>query len=297
MTEAGLAFYHDVASKRNISMYETGAGEGRFSIFNAASDQYHRAEVLQRTGAVDITCSLEKVVHGAMSADSDYYATLIVMQWHFQPKASRRISEATIELLFETSSDGELEVERVSFPGTYSLMPTTQEESVTRGAEGTLGIEKIGSLNFTGKLEKTVTAITSDAITLSGGKRLVNNVPPCRVATWTLTENQSQPAGIPASLRVAVLVSRNDLQKFSCKLNFTCKTDLRTSFGSFFKKIPKDDPIIFQPDPEDKGTRPNRNVTYGDEELGSVDLDGLCDVTFRTMISDGLKSRGNVSSS
>lgn len=79
-------------------MYETGGEDGSgFHVFNIAVDQYHRAEVLQRTGAIDITCSLEKVVHGAISADSDRYASLIVMQWFFQPKGSRRISEATIE--------------------------------------------------------------------------------------------------------------------------------------------------------------------------------------------------------
>jgi hypothetical protein len=54
--------------------------------------------------------------------------------------------------------------------------------------------------------------------------------------------------------------------------------------------VPKDDPIIFQPNPDDKGTRPNKNVTYGYDELGGVKLDDLCDVTFRTVIKDGLKA-------
>ena len=275
-----------------LGMYEAGMEEeGAFHVFNVAADQYHRAEVLQRTGAVEITCNLDKVVHGAMSADSDYYATLIVMQWHFQPKGSRRISEAIIELLFETSSDdGELEVEKVSFPDTYSLMPTTQEKSTTKGIESAIGVEQVGSLNVTGKWERTVTATTSDAITLSGGRRLVNNRPPCRLATWKLSENQSQPAGIPASLKTAALVSRNDQVKFSCKLDFPCKTDLRTSFESLFKKIPKDDPIIFQPDPEEKGTHPNKNVAYGDEELDKIVLNDHCDVTFRTLVTEGVKT-------
>ncbi|KAJ4162065.1 hypothetical protein BFJ70_g4563 [Fusarium oxysporum] len=244
----------------SLDMYE--AGEGDFHVFNVAPDHYHRQEALQRTGAVEINCSIEKVVHGALAPDSDYYATLMVMQWFFQPKNGRRISEATIELLFEAeSSDTEIEVKEVSFPDTYSLMPTTQDESVTKGAETNVGVEQVGQLSLTGKWEKTITKTTSDAITLSGGKRMVKSMPPNRIARWVLSENESQPAGIPTSLKVAVLIIRDDEERFRCKLALECKTDLKTRFQGLFKKIPKDHPIIFQPNPEDKGTRPNKNVT------------------------------------
>ncbi|KAK6952059.1 hypothetical protein Daesc_006588 [Daldinia eschscholtzii] len=283
----------DEIERVNVELYEAGGEEGSgFHVFNITDDQYHRAEVLQRTGAIDITCSLKKVVHGAMSADSDRYATLIVMEWGFQPRSSRRISEATVELLFESSSpDSVIEVEKISFEDTYSLMPTTQEETLTKSGEVTIGAEQIVSLGLTGKWEKSVSRTGSDAITLCGGRRLVNNRPPNCIASWRLSENQSQRTGIPALLKVAILVSRDDQEKFSCKLAFTCKTDLKTAVESLFKKIPKDDPIIFQPNPNEKGTRPNKNVSYGDEELGSLNLDELCEVTFRRIISDGQKFR------
>jgi hypothetical protein len=276
----------------SIAMYETGGEEGSgFHVFNVAPDQYHRAEGLQRTGAIDITCTLEEVIHGIMDADSDRYATLVVMQWLFQPKGSRRISEATIELRFDMSSGGgDLEVEKISFPDTYSLLPTMQEDSVTKGGEITVGVEQMANLSATGKWEKTVTKTTSHAITLTGGKRLVNNRPPNRIATWTLSEDSSQQAGIPALLRVAVLVSREDRETFSCNLSFTCKTDRKTAAQSLFRKIPKDDPIIFQPNPHEKGSRPNKRVRYGDDELAGVDLDDFCDVTFRTVIQEGHKT-------
>ncbi|KAK4244199.1 hypothetical protein C7999DRAFT_35427 [Corynascus novoguineensis] len=281
----------DAVETVNIGMFETGCVEGSgFHVFNIAPDQYHRTEALQRTGAINITCTLEKVVHGIMTNDSDRYATLVVMRWLFQPKGWRRISEATIELLFtRNSGGGDVEVEKVSFHDTYSLMQATQEESVTKGGEGTVGVDQFASLSATGKWEKTVTRTTSHAITLTGGKHLVNNRPPNRIATWTLSEDPSQRAGIPASLKVAVLVSREDREPFSCHLSFTCKTDWATKAQNLFQKIPKDDPIIFQPNPQHKGTRPSRNVVYGDEELDKVDLNNLCDVTFRTVINDGEK--------
>ncbi|KAI1083969.1 hypothetical protein F5B20DRAFT_360833 [Whalleya microplaca] len=276
----------------SLGMYETGGEEGSgFHVFNVAADQYHRAEALQRTGAIDITCNLKQVTHGAMSTTSDRYATLIVMQWFFQPKGGRRISEATIDLLFEAGSgSGDIEVEKLSYLDTYSLMPTTQEETLIKGGDATVGIEQFVDVSLTGKWEESVAKTTSDAITLSGGRRLVNNRPPYRIATWTLSENRSQRSGIPASLKVGVLVSREDREKFFCKLALTCKTDFQTAAQSIFKKIPKDDPIIFQPNPIDKGTRPNKNVTYGNDELESINLDELCDVTYRHVIKDGQKA-------
>ncbi|KAL7919236.1 hypothetical protein ACQKWADRAFT_323110 [Trichoderma austrokoningii] len=256
-----------------IAMHEVGGEEGSgFHMFN-------------RTGAIDITCTLEKVVHGAISTDSDLYASLIVMQWLFQPKGSRRISEATIELLFESdAADNDFEVEKISFLGTYDLMPTKQDVSVTKGLNTTIGIQQFAKLGLSSKWETTTSKTVSDAIRLSGGMRAINNKGPNHITTWTISENRSQPNGIPSSLKVAVLVSSKDREKFLCRLAFTCQTDRKTAVQSLFKKIPKDDPIIFQPNPLDKGTRSNKNVAYGDNKLGSVDLDELGGVLSRTPI-------------
>ncbi|KAI1416700.1 hypothetical protein F5Y13DRAFT_154505 [Hypoxylon sp. FL1857] len=282
----------------SLDMFEAGGEEGSdFHVFNIASDHYHRTEALQRTGAIDISCNLKKVIHGAMSPDSDSYATLIVMQWCFKPQRhARRISEATIELVFAADkTDGDVEVECISFDGSYSLMQTTQEETITKGTDVRLGLSYVANLDIGGKWEKTISGQSTDKISVNGGIHLVNNIPPKRKAKWTLLENESQKTGIPASLTVAVLLSRESQDKFDCRLGFTCKTDKRTAAESFFKKVPKDDPIIFQPNPREKGTRPSRNVLYGDDDLGSVDLEKLSDVTFTTVVTDVMKTREIVS--
>ncbi|KAF9768542.1 hypothetical protein IL306_014141 [Fusarium sp. DS 682] len=270
-----------------VGMYETG--EGGLHTFNLAPNHYHRYEALERTGAVDITCYLEKVIHGTISPTE--YGTIIVMQWYFQPSLGRRISEATIKLLFEpesSDSDTELEVRDISFEGTYSLMSTTQEESVSRGVEATAGVQQVAQANLTAKWEKTTTRTKSNSIILNGGKRLFKNTPPKRIAKWELSENESLPRGIPGSLKVAVLVARDDEEKFQCRIDFTCKTDLKTKLAGIFQKIPKDDPIIFQPDGSDEGKRKHKNVTYGSKNLGTS-LDDLSDVTYHTVISNGEK--------
>ncbi|OBS26147.1 hypothetical protein FPOA_00090 [Fusarium poae] len=261
----------------NVELYETG--EGALRIFNLAPNDYHRPEVLERTGAVDITCYLEKVIHGVLSPTE--YGSIIVMQWFFQPGPGRRISEAVINLLFEvesSDSDTELEVRDISFEGTYSLIPTTQlllgdfrgllflpkvscqtfphpttqQIATTRGVEATAGVQEVAQANLTAKWERTTTATISDSITLNGGKRLFNHTPPKRIAKWELFENKSQPHGIPSMLKVALLVARDDEEKFQCRVDFACKTDLKTKLAGIFQKIPKDDPIIFQPDGLDK---------------------------------------------
>ncbi|KAM0478559.1 hypothetical protein ACHAPX_005148 [Trichoderma viride] len=287
--------YEDGIDTIRLDMYDAGGEEGSgFHVFNVASDQYHRAEVLQQTGAIDVTCRLEKVIHGAMSADSDRYATLVVLQWLFQPNGRRRISEASIELLFEAQDSGggdDVEVERISFDGTYSLMPTTQHETITKRGEASVAINQLASSSLSGKWEKLINRQTWDAITLTGGKRVVNNKPPNRIAKWVLSENKSQPKGIPATLKVGVIVSRSEEKRFTCRVAFACKTDMKTTAESFFKKIPRDDPIVFQPDIHDKGARPNKSISYGDDGLRSVNLDEVGDVTFRTVNMDALSEK------
>ncbi|KAF5709136.1 intracellular serine protease [Fusarium globosum] len=287
--EDNTSYNRDGKECVNVEMYQTG--EGGFHVFNLAPNHYHRQEALERTGAVEITGYLDKVIHGTISPTE--YGSIIVMQWYFQPSRGRRISEATISLLFEpqsSDSDTELEVRDISFEGTYGLMTTSQETATTRGLEATAGVQQVAQANLTAKWESTITTTTSDSITLMGGKRMVNNTPPKRIAEWELQENQSQPRGIPGMLRIAVLVARDDEEKFQCRVNFTCKTDLKTKLAGMFQRIPKDDPIIFQPDSSDKGRRENKGVDYGVKDLGNLSLDDLSDVTYKRVISNGEKA-------
>lgn len=278
-----------------IEMFEAGGeDDSDFHILNAAPDQYHRAEVLQRAGAVDIGCELTKVTHAVLKDEGmrTRWATLMVLKWSFRPQdIGRRISKAAIELLFEPSDGrGDIRVERISFDDEFGLIPTTQEVSVTRGGEASLGVDQVVEATISGKWEKTTSDKISYATTVKGGKHVINNVPPNRIAKWTLLENEKQETGIPASFTVAVLVSRADKNKFYCRPTFKCKTDTLTAIKSVFKSIPKDDPIILQPDADDEGYLPNKNVEYSFEELDALDLDELSDVTFRTMVAEPLKT-------
>ncbi|KAK0631158.1 hypothetical protein B0T17DRAFT_530280 [Bombardia bombarda] len=275
----------------DVGMFTSGAVAGGFHTKNNPKDPYQRSQVVQRSGAIDVRCTVVDIIHGAMSDDSEFWATLMVLQFRFDPqKKSRRVSAATLSLQFDPlDPDDEVpEVEAVSFDGHYSLVPSKQTEHVTKGLTGSAGVSYVAETKLEPKWEKTVERETTDATTVSGGKYVVNNVEPNRVAKWTLLENKTLKTGIPSSLRVAVLVKRRDEKNFTCMPKIEVKADKWTRMETCFSRVEPDDAVILQPTPDRKPT--NKLMVYNVEELGSLDLQKLSDVTFTTMITDGIKS-------
>lgn len=269
----------------DIAMFESGSEGSGFHTKNNPKNPYQRQEVIQRTGAIDIRCSVIDVAHGVMDPDSEYWATLMVLQFRFDPqKRMRRITEASLELSFDvTDPANEIpEVEAISFDGNYSLLPSKQNESTTVGGEGTLGATQIVTASGTAKWERTVTRETSDKTTVSGGKFVMNNMPPNRVAKWTLLENATLKSGIPASLQVAVRIKRQDEEMFSCMPKIKCRADKWTSIESFFGRVPEDDPVLLCPDRKPT----NRLMIYDTENIGAIDLQALGNIVPTTMIRD-----------
>ncbi|UKZ48558.1 hypothetical protein TrVGV298_002783 [Trichoderma virens] len=270
----------------DVTMFESGSEGNGFHIKNNPNNPYQRSEVIQRTGdGIDIRCALTEVIHGDMSAESDYWATILVFQFRFDPQQrARRILEATIELQFSASSAENTmpEVDAVSFDGHYSLLPSKQSETTVKGGDGSIGTGYGVDLRVGAKWEKTVVRETTDATTISGGKLVVNNVPPYRVAKWTLLENKTLKTGIPAFIQVAVRVKRLDEAVFQCLPTLRCKADKWTTIKSLFGGLPEDDPVLLKP-----GMKlTNTNIGYDTGTLGSVDLQKLSNVTFTTVLDN-----------
>ncbi|KAJ0379839.1 hypothetical protein COL26b_001992 [Colletotrichum chrysophilum] len=260
----------------DIPMFQRGSEGSGFHIKNNPEDSYQRPEVIQRAGAVATRCTLIDAVHGAMSAESKYWSTILVFEFRFDPqKKARRISRATIELRFDGSSttNSVPEVEAISFDGNYSFRPSKQSETTTKGFETSLGASAVVEASTSIKWEKTITRETADATTITGGKTVMNNMPPNRIAKWTLLENSTFETGVPAAIRVAVRIKRSDEE---------CKADMWTSLENVFSRIPEDDPIFLKPG---LNTR-HGPMHYDMEELGSVDIQKLGDVKFSQMMLD-----------
>ena len=72
----------------DIGLSKTGDAGSHFRTENDPSNPWQRANVIGRKSAVDIRCSCLDVVHGSLSASSDFFATLIVLQFRFDPRTA-----------------------------------------------------------------------------------------------------------------------------------------------------------------------------------------------------------------
>ncbi|UZP32324.1 hypothetical protein NXS19_000140 [Fusarium pseudograminearum] len=267
-------------------MFECGTEEAQFHIKNSPDNPFQRFHVIQRIGhGVSIQCNLIDVVHGAISADSDYWATILVFQFRFDPeKNARRIAGANIILSFDSAeAHGRIpEVDSISFDGSYSFSPSNASVTTTKSGEGGIGASFGANVNTSLKWERTLGHEKSYAASMSGRKLVDGNVGPTRIAQWSLLENDNQKKGVPASIQLAVRVKRIDEAEFSCRVTLTCQADKWTAMRNFFGGSPKDDPILLKP------TKPsdNRLMDYDVEELGAVDLDQLGAVVPTKMLRD-----------
>ncbi|KAI3398705.1 hypothetical protein diail_8744 [Diaporthe ilicicola] len=259
----------------DVAMFESGSEGSGFHTKNNPKDPYQRQEVIQRAGAIDIRCSVIDVAHGVMDPDSECWATLMVLQFRFDPqKRMRRITEASLELSFDVIDPANEipEVEAISFD------EITAFSQASRTSPPLLGVKD--SWSHPDSHHKW-----------HGQWREVchNNMPPNRIAKWTLLENATLKSGIPASLQVAVRIKRQDEEIFSCMPKIKCRADKWTSIESFFGKVPEDDPVLLCPDRKPT----NRLMVYDKDNIGAINLQALGNIVPTTMIRDAEQEKEN----
>ena len=281
----------------DISLSKTGDLDSHFRTENDPSSPWQRANIVERKGSVDIRCSCLDVVHGNFGTSSDLFATLIVLQFRFDPrKVARRFHSVNIYLEFKAMQVKEIgpEVFAISPNGRMSLVPTTQHEDTKRnlslqlgGAAPFAGITTTGNVGW----EKCVSRNTSDQTTVTGSVDLKGrNYGPSNCVSWTLLENKTLETGVPPSLRTAILLRRKHKDPFQCVVEVDAKVDFRSTLERVFGlkgRAPKDDPVLFDPE---IGSTENLQK-YNEKELGSFDMESVCDVTFMTTLSDVMKTK------
>lgn len=275
----------------DIDLFPTGDEASGFHTQNDPSSPYQRTNVIQRKGAVDIRCSCIDVMHGKFDGSS--YGTLLVLQFRFDPrKRARRIASAYITLRFSgmEASVSRTEVCAISPDGRFNMVETTQHEEVTKGGEMKLGVSASQGLQADGgfKWEKTTSDAVTDATTVTGSIDLIGfSYGPNNCASWSLLENNTRKTGVPASVRVGVLLKRKNNEPFKCVVEIEAVADLRTGLESVFGFKPKDDPVLFNP-----LMKPTNNLMqYKTEDLGMFDLESVSDVTFVAMRGGVIKEK------
>lgn len=273
-------------------------GEGGFHIKNNPRQPFQRTTIHEERGAVKVKCTLADVVHGKWSPEDEYYASLIVFAFRFDPgKNGRRIKSARINVIFygATEDDDPPAVEEISLNGSYNLLPSEQTETITSGIEGSASasILNAGNLSLNKSYEKVISRQVSDATHVSGTTCVIDmDYDPPNAAEWTLRENAELKTGVPAELKAGVLLKRTNMEQFKCAVQIVSDVDRMTRIGRWLGSRPKDDPVLFNP--SFKST--NRLMNYDKEALGNFQLSLVEDVTFTTTWEEAVKSSRNLGS-
>lgn len=266
--------------------------DGEFHTQNASNDDWERRNIIERThDVIHIRCDLVEVVHGWLDQqtknETGPYGTLVVFRFRFDAqKHSRRLLRARINVEFfsagQTRNDGDSpEVIAIAPEERWSVAPTIDHDWTSMGGElhvgATCGVGP--AVTGIGKLQKTASRDITDATTVTGSINLGSgrNSGESNTAVWTLLENKTRGTGLPDSIKVAVLLKREDDQPFNAMVTLEAEADLKTRVGSLFKqRVPIDDPILFNP--RVPRERRNQNRRLGAQNLGSTDLYSLCEV-------------------
>ena len=270
-----------------IPIYPVG-DEASFHTKNDPNDPYQRNVIVQRKGRVDIRCEHRDIVHGFRSETINDLYSFIVMKIRFDPNHfAARIKEAKVTFKF-AAIDGETdpEVVAISPDGSYNVEPTMQHEQTvdTAGVNisgGTAGVQAGGQLTHQRTIDQDVVSYTR----IIGSVELLRDHGNSNAATWKLYENAMSKSGIVSSLQGVILVKRKTMKVFKASIGIEVKTDTVSKLGRLFRKDPKDDDILY--DPNRKPT--NNLLKYDEGKLGEVDLKSLSDVTSWTLMGDTVK--------
>ncbi|KAF7880797.1 uncharacterized protein EAF02_006688 [Botrytis sinoallii] len=240
-------------------------------------NQFQRETVTHREKGVFVQCISREVIHGLVDPNSNKPASLLVYDFCFDAKGpTRRILSADITFIF-SSIDEEVEapqVHKIAPVGKHLCMFTNQTESITASGEVNASAGYLGAnLGIGGKRERTVSKTTSDAASVTGFMKcdtFGTNIG----ARWYIEENYTERKGIPHSLRVALLLHREDQANFQCVTTISVKADWKTELRRFIgSSEDKDDPILFDT------AIPPTSTLHDIQNLGAINLEKIFDIT------------------
>ncbi len=269
----------------SIGLEATGAPGSGYHMSNDPNQPLQRRVAIERRGIIEVRCRSCEIVHGILSPEADEYASLLVYQVDLDStKRSRRIQSAEIKFEFRSSTpSGQApRVHSLGPDGRFSVLPTTQDETVTRSAEVSVDASGLSvvTTGTSAKWEKIVSRTTHDEARVTGST-ISDDFGREIGARWVLHENESIKSGVPSLLRCAMLLARAEDGPFQCNVTITMKADWKSELGMRFVGQTVDDPVLF--DPKLKPTNRLRKEGYDTDNLESVDLSDFVDIHFQTV--------------
>lgn len=261
--------------------------------------QYHRYDITQQhRGPMSVRCNMTDVIHGEMGGGSDQHATLIVLLFRFDVlENARRISRAeiTVDFFGEDPTDrfARPGVSAISFNNEFSLVEETETKSVTRAAEGNIGVSQFAELSGSLKWEETSERTRKSYTRVIGSTDYESfSSGAYDRARWVLLENESTNSGVPKVFRTGILLEREDMDRFGCDVKIKIKADVRSRLEDFFGWWkPDDDSVLFNP----RAKVPARQLQAVEsgkvdaKNLANFDLGAIGDVEFMRVGQGAIK--------
>ncbi|KAF4448951.1 hypothetical protein F53441_7720 [Fusarium austroafricanum] len=251
---------------------------------------------IQRPDILDDLCQgllvqsrVDRIIHGTETKNGSP-ATLIVFGFRFHGLSKkRRFREAVINILFQDENKNE-DVDPVLstlWPnGDFTLgdpTPISKEHGGGTEVGANAGSDYAGA-NVKRTWEKRKNYNVIDRARLTGSIILdprVRNSGPPNTVSLTLSEDVTAESGLVTDLRAAVLLRRrNDANRFTAMVTVDAKAhfsyNIIKATRDVFGCSPANDPILFEPSPENQYIRTATLEPYLEERLAEkVDVHNL----------------------
>jgi hypothetical protein len=274
-----------------------------FRIRNKGEIQREYITGYDRNEVVVVLGRRKDVVHGFMDGSTKRPCTIVVFDWEVQKRhLEKRFKHVQIKVLF--ASEGHKGdafydpiVREMAPQGSYFMLHTVQKVEEKKGGEvsAQAGPPAGGSAGAKITYELTTSTDRNDYIRVNGYPRVDNSRGGARnkpnAVEWNLFENVTQRSGVPTLVRTAVLLERHegDDTQFTATVSVKEKVDSATDVVRKVKeiagRIPKDDPVIFDPN------TPPTTTKFGKHNLESVKLHDLC--TFSSHVGTEIQTSGS----
>lgn len=278
----------------DIQLGPTGDTGSGFHTQKDPRNLYQRDSIINREGAINIQGSCVDIIHGIFAQGSEYFCTLLVLQFRFDPrKRARRIAQVDIELRFagKDASTADPDVYAIAPDGRFSFAQTSQSETRTLESDvhiggGGAGVDAGGALKY----RRNISRHMNYATTITGSTALRGrNYGKPNAVSWTLMENPETKAGVPIAMKTAILLKRRDEGEFQCVVSLKAKADWRTSLTEPLESLfgATTQPWLIDP------TQDSTSEKYKEKEskLEEVDLEAVSDITMMNVVEGVVKSR------
>ncbi|KAH7146249.1 hypothetical protein EDB81DRAFT_934151 [Dactylonectria macrodidyma] len=258
-----------------LAVVATGGGQFRTDGRPPKTSTVIETGILVRYGLVD-------AIHGKLTESDDKFCSIFVFDFQFDRlKPSRSIHQVNIDVL--VTSDPDAEVRLVTPVERVSINPRTQNVEWAVGGGLHVGNDVAGA---EANAERTTSREDLGYATAFGWPshlpRTRNGEDrPHNCAKWVVEQNPVSEDGVPARMRAACLVLRDDEEEFQLEVFFNVDADWKTRLERMWGGTPARRPLVINP--KDEST--NRIIKdYTKDNLALVRLTDVWQISYGTLV-------------